>query len=300
MVVIGCLLGIIALTFLPSRRIGWGVFATFERLQRLYCGLKRRVFAYDGCSVVFYDSESDKPVLLLLHGLSADKTAWLSCALFLKQRYRLVIPDLIGHGESSYQQHKRYDTKAYIECCKALLLHLQITQYSVVGNSMGGVVAANLLNDRERDCVKAILVGPAGAKTDLTLHMIEQNFNPFLHHSVKSVFDMFSLTMRRRPPVPPSVLYYIAQHNYVDRADRLQHLFSDFVNLDNIVKDPFTLNSDNVLMIWGEEDCFAPTLDIAAWKELVGGHAKTYPGIGHMTMVECPRKTAADISHFCQ
>jgi pimeloyl-ACP methyl ester carboxylesterase len=147
-------------------------------------------------------------------------------------------------------------------------------------------------------CQKVVLIGPAGAKTDLTMHMLNERYNPFIHDTVRGVMDMYNLVVHSKPFIPRSVLYFFAEHNFIERRDALSHMFDDFVNLECLIDEKLEVDTRNVLFIWGEEDYFTPNSDIQIWQSLVGGHSIQYPGIGHMTMVECPKRTARDIRQF--
>jgi 2-succinyl-6-hydroxy-2,4-cyclohexadiene-1-carboxylate synthase len=87
----------------------------------------------------------DGPILLLLHGFTRDHRAWepvLPCL----EGYRTVRVDLIGHGKSdSPPDASRYTMAHAIEDLEALLHHLHIDTFGLVGYSLGGRVALHLV-----------------------------------------------------------------------------------------------------------------------------------------------------------
>src|SRR5258708_23835155 len=50
---------------------------------------------------IFYDVAGSGPTVVLLHPFPANHEFWLPVSRFLSSQYRLLIPDLRGHGESS-------------------------------------------------------------------------------------------------------------------------------------------------------------------------------------------------------
>jgi pimeloyl-ACP methyl ester carboxylesterase len=50
---------------------------------------------------IFYDVIGTGPAVVLLHPFPANHDIWLPMAQMLSSRYRLIMPDLRGHGESS-------------------------------------------------------------------------------------------------------------------------------------------------------------------------------------------------------
>lgn len=93
-------------------------------------------------STVFAGS-SQKPPLVLLHGLGATKASWLPVLPYLARRYRVVIPDLPGFGMSS-KPRGGYDAPWFADRVAALLDSLRIERASFAGNSMGGRIAQEI------------------------------------------------------------------------------------------------------------------------------------------------------------
>ena len=50
---------------------------------------------------IAYVSMGDGPPIVLLHPFPCHHAFWLPAAQALSSRYRLILPDLRGHGESS-------------------------------------------------------------------------------------------------------------------------------------------------------------------------------------------------------
>src|SRR5215217_7931837 len=49
------------------------------------------------------------PRVVLLHGATLDHRAWDAQVEALSERYRVVVPDLRGHGESTMEGRFRFD-----------------------------------------------------------------------------------------------------------------------------------------------------------------------------------------------
>ena len=86
----------------------------------------------------------DGPILLLLHGFTRDHRAWepvLPCL----EGYRVLRVDLIGHGRSdSPPDASRYTMAHAVEDLQALLHHLSVARFGLIGYSLGGRVALHL------------------------------------------------------------------------------------------------------------------------------------------------------------
>ena len=96
----------------------------------------------DGVRLSTYVSGKGTPIVLL-HGLGGSKVTWLPLVAPLSERYRVVVPDLPGHGESD-KPRVDYSARFYARVVRHLLDALGIEQAVLVGNSMGGRIALEL------------------------------------------------------------------------------------------------------------------------------------------------------------
>lgn len=83
--------------------------------------------------------------LLLLHGFAGSGGSWGGVLPSLERRWRVVVPDLIGHGRSAApREQARYAFDRCVEDIAALLERLSAAPAHVVGYSMGGRLALAL------------------------------------------------------------------------------------------------------------------------------------------------------------
>jgi 3-oxoadipate enol-lactonase len=84
---------------------------------------------------LYYEEAGAGLPLVLIHGHTMDRRMWAAVAPRLARRYRLIMPDLAGHGKSGLTGAPQADDLA------ALLDHLGLEQAAVCGFSMGGGAA---------------------------------------------------------------------------------------------------------------------------------------------------------------
>lgn len=83
----------------------------------------------------------DKTVpLVLLHGFAEDSSLWDRQKEYLKDKFRLIIPDLPGSGNTPLANDSATSMEGLAAAVKARLDAENIQQCILVGHSMGGYV----------------------------------------------------------------------------------------------------------------------------------------------------------------
>jgi pimeloyl-ACP methyl ester carboxylesterase/putative sterol carrier protein len=136
-----------ARAFLEGRLAVRGNLGLALRLESLFEPLaprppeapEDRTVSAQGLPVSLLEAGRGEPVLLL-HGLGATKASFLPTLLALARDYRVVAPDLLGHGDTA-KPLARYDAATYARFALSLMDALGIERAHLIGNSLGGRVA---------------------------------------------------------------------------------------------------------------------------------------------------------------
>lgn len=83
----------------------------------------------------------DAPAIVALHGLRSFAYTWEPVALPLADRFRVIALDQRGRGESDWDPQRRYFTGHYLLDLEALVAHLSLSRFALLGHSMGGATA---------------------------------------------------------------------------------------------------------------------------------------------------------------
>ncbi|HEX6086860.1 MAG TPA: alpha/beta hydrolase [Thermoanaerobaculia bacterium] len=98
------------------------------------------------------------PALVFIHGANDHAGTWFAVAPALAQRYRVIIPDLAGHGESEPRTGP-IPLSLVVSKLEALLANER--DLTVAGNSLGGWVAL-LYTLRNRERVSRLVLESSG------------------------------------------------------------------------------------------------------------------------------------------
>ena len=81
------------------------------------------------------------PTIIALHGLRSFAYTWEPVALPLAESLRIVALDQRGRGRSNWDPHRRYYASEYVLDLEALVDHLDLRRFVMLGHSMGGANA---------------------------------------------------------------------------------------------------------------------------------------------------------------
>ncbi len=108
-------------------------------------------------------NKSAKKVAVLLHGKNFSGYYWEKVAKdLLEKGYRVVIPDQIGFGKSTKPAFYQYSFGQLALNTKLILDHLGVEEITLVGHSMGGMLATTFAVNYPTLVKKLILINPIG------------------------------------------------------------------------------------------------------------------------------------------
>jgi pimeloyl-ACP methyl ester carboxylesterase len=100
-------------------------------------------------------------VVLLIHGIVGCAEQWDQVVPLLAERYTVVAPDLLGHGQSA-KPRGDYSLGAYAACVRDVLVALGHRRATVVGHSLGGGVAMQFAYEYPPFAERLVLVSSGG------------------------------------------------------------------------------------------------------------------------------------------
>ena len=104
---------------------------------------------------VHFTSTGKGNAVVLIHGFLENSAMWNEIAKVLSKRNRVICIDLLGHGQTGNLGYIN-SMEDQANMVKAVLNHLRLRKYILIGHSMGGYVAlafAKLFPESLKDCV---------------------------------------------------------------------------------------------------------------------------------------------------
>ena len=117
-------------------------------------------------SRVYASPAADAPVVLCLHGLMRNSRDFGALAVQLAARHRVIVPDMRGRGLSARDPNfNNYQIPVYLQDVLTLLAGLGAAHASIIGTSMGGLMAM-LLAVTQPKLVSRIVLNDVGPEVD--------------------------------------------------------------------------------------------------------------------------------------
>lgn len=107
-------------------------------------GMHRRILEFEGDVIEYWDTETDLPPFVLVHGFGAEaKYQWYLQLSLLSKKYRLIMPNLLYFGNSKNKSGK-FAVQDQVEMLEGFLGKLGLSSVKLLGASYGGLIGIEL------------------------------------------------------------------------------------------------------------------------------------------------------------
>jgi pimeloyl-ACP methyl ester carboxylesterase len=253
----------------------------------------------DGSAVNYVDIGSgEREPIVFVHGLGGQWQNWLENIPRAAQERRVIALDLPGFGLSPMPRDE-ITIPGYGRTVDALLERLGIGRVDIVGNSMGGFVAAEVAIQFPRRVDQLLLVSAAGITSAdmahqpiLTLGRVATavaTYGAARHRDIaarpKSRHMALALVARHPSRLKPDLAYegFFKGTGKPGFDDALRaNLGYDFRDRLPDIRQP-------TLIVWGEKDSIIPVRDAQEFERLIPDSRKVVmEDTGHVAMAERP------------
>jgi len=252
------------------------------------------------------------PALVFVHGLSGSWPNWLEQLAAFAPEHRVLALDLPGFGHSPGRAGE-ISMHGYAELLDELLAQLGLDEATLVGNSMGGLIAAETAASFPARVRRLVLVSPAGISTfrnRLTLRTMPavRRFQQGLALGAAwtaSHADRLASRPRLRDAILKGVVAHPSRLYGPLAAEQLRGAGTDgFLEaleeiLEFDLRPRLELISCPTLIVWGKKDRLITWRDAARFREGIAGSREiVYEDTGHMAMLERPEEFNALLRGF--
>lgn len=228
-----------------------------------------------------------KETLVLLHGIGASAERWSKVIPFFYEHFRMIVPDIIGFGYSD-KPTVEYNMPFFVKFLKDFLNSLGVKKTSIVGSSLGGLVAAEFAIKDNNMVNKLILVSPAGTMK-ISTKTLEEYILASLYPTHENVWRAF-INMA----FDPRTVSEQTIEGFIDRM-KLPNAKYAFMSTMLAIRNTTNLASrlDKILsptiIVWGEQDEMIPVKYAEDYRNIPNSNLRVIPKCGHTPFTEKPQ-----------
>lgn len=255
-----------------------------------------------GDAEVFYEVIGSGPPVVLLHPFPAHHELWKPAAQALVSRYRVILPDLRGHGDSGVGEGPATMAKHAVDVARVLDQE-EVGRAVLVGVSIGGyvlfefwrkyrgrVTALGLCNTKAQADTAETRAGRLQAAADV----MERGTEPFFESMVPKLLGE---TMRRmRPDLVEGALRMmrkmsaedvaLVQRGMAERPDSMERLKT--INVPTLI-------------VTGDEDVMTGVAEAELMRQNIpGSQMKVVAKAGHYSPWEQPEEVGKIVRQFVE
>ncbi|HEX8558123.1 MAG TPA: alpha/beta fold hydrolase [Pyrinomonadaceae bacterium] len=203
-----------------------------------------------------YVEAGSGPVVVLLHGLGGSALNWAFNTPALAQKFRVIVPDQVGFGRSD-KPFVNYRVATYVDFLDKLLAELKVERASLVGNSMGGWVAAAYALKHPSKVERLVLVDAAGFAPPKEFDLAAlAGLNPSTREDMKRLAGMVFFNPALRSDAAVDML--LAQRLSAGDGYTIQRLVESIYRGEDMLDGRLGAVKQPVLLVWGREDGLTP------------------------------------------
>jgi 3-oxoadipate enol-lactonase len=253
-----------------------------------------------GDAEIAYQILGDGPSVILLHPFPANHEFWLPVAQSLSTRYRLIMPDLRGHGESDIGEGPATMAKHAADIAR-VMDDADVGRAPIVGVSIGGYALFEFWR-QQRGRVAALGLCNTKAPADspearagrlqAAAEVMEHGTEPFFQSMIPRLLG--KTTREARPDLVEGALQMMREMSPADVAAVQRGMAERPDSVD-------TLKTINVpmLLVTGDEDILTGVNEAELMhRHVAGSELKVFPKAGHYSPWEQPEAVGRLLRQF--
>jgi len=244
--------------------------------------------------------------------MAGSSATWRAVIPALSKKYPVLAPDLQGHGGST-KPRGDYSLGAFAASLRDRLDELAISRATVIGQSLGGGVAMQFVNQHREYCERLVLIDSGGLGPDVKW-TLRVSVGPRCRAAAPGGRAAIRAKGGQQAPVmvhggrgarAAAGEMWSAYSSLVDQQTRQAFLRTLRSVVDYRGQAVSALGKIHVshglptLLIWGDEDSIIPVAHGGAAHDAVpGSRLEVLPGVGHFPHVEAPTAVVDILDDF--
>lgn len=283
-------------------------FKKYQNEERQWANVKTKTLKVGDVTWTYSEAgASNKPTILLIHGIGTNRDSWNPIARTLSLDYHLIIPDLPGSGDTNVPDHFDLSLQNLTDQLRRFVeaSHVQ-NQLHLAGHSVGGSIALMYASQYHYD-TKSLFIMSAGGilKNNQTHYLNNPIYLKQLLIQQPGDLDFVTRKVMYNPPFIPSIIKKQYEQNLIKNSQhtaRLIHQLNDMNKQYSLASFKEMLRQINspTLILWGQQD---QIVNVEVAQDLKNALKNARPPIilnhvGHIPMLEAPERVSQSYLEF--
>jgi pimeloyl-ACP methyl ester carboxylesterase len=267
----------------------------------------------DGINVHVKVRGEGEPIFLI-HGSFSSLHTWEAWEDELSPFFMTISMDLPGHGLTGPDLQKRYGIEDYSKLIFAIADQLDLREFHVAGNSMGGGVALKMASDQPDRILTLNLIDSSGARpktrTDSSQSKSYNSGAWIFKVAQNPIFN--NLLLKCTPKFVFGLNLKQVFYDNTKITDKMLTRYYELLRMEGnrqatldrlTTRKPYEVDFEKlnmpVLIMWGKNDNWIPLSNGERLAEAIpGSKLKVFENAGHVPMEEIPTETVSEYLAF--
>lgn len=273
-----------------NRRISTNIFAAALTLLFAVTAFSQaqqeKTVTVFGAKINYIEAgDPSKPKVILIHGLGGSSANWMTNTAAIAQNYHVIALDQVGFGKSDKPALK-YRVATYADFLDKFMSELKIEKASMVGNSMGGWVAALMAIKYPNRVEKIVLADAAGIVpanySEADVYQLNNSTRDEIRANMKRIFANPMLQNNEA-----LVDQFMTARVTAGDGSTINSIIESIKRKEDYLNDRLGEIKKPTLIIWGKQDGLLPVADAYAFnKGIAGSEVLVFDGCGHAPQFE--------------
>jgi len=262
------------------------IFASVNLFAQTATATQEKTATVFGAKIRYLEAgDATKPTVILLHGTGAQAESWALTMPTLAANYRVIALDQIGFGKSD-KPFLKYRVGTYADFLDKFMSELKIEKASLVGNSLGGWVAAFYAIKYPSKVERIVLADASGlAPKEIDFDRVYQ-----LNNSTRDEIRANMKLLFANPALQNNealVDQFFSQRIAAGDGYTISSLIESIKRKEDFLDARLGEIKKPTLIIWGKQDGLLPVSDGERFnKGIAGSRLVVFDNCGHVPQFE--------------
>jgi len=247
-----------------------------------------------------WERHGNGPAVAMIHGFGLSRAMWQWQLPALTPHFRVLIYDLLGHGESAPPEGAP-DLAMFSGQLQRLMDRCGIERAAVVGFSLGGMIARRFALDHPDRLSALAILHSAHDRSPAEREAVRRRVRQAREHgpaaNVESALERwFTPTFRTSAPERIDLIRGWIKRNDPDTFHRIYRVLAE--GDAEIAQGPERIACPTLVMTGEDDPGNTPAMSRAIAALIPGARLEILPGLRHMALAESPDAVNGPLSAF--